>query len=344
MSERPDHTQAWMRFDGWIKRALELGASDIHLVAGHKPQVRISGKLSELDDFLLDRTQTRWVGICLGGNDVDYRLNAEGYMHLTRDVNDEKYAAITLAMASGAVSVSIRLHGGRIPTLAQSNVPEAVTRLLSAPNGLVLVAGPHASGKTTTLYSMTQWVNENRALHICTVEKPRHYIFKPAKSIIQQREVGRDCPTAARAIDAAMHQDLDVLVVGEISDFETLAACLQAAETGHLVLVQLHANDAREAVMRLVEAAPESMHPQIKRQVANTLRGVIVQRLATLMDGKTRMAVCDVMGEGARKLLDNQRVDAGAWLVRVQDEIAKLESGRKISADEAARLLREVGA
>ncbi len=160
----------------------------------------------------------------------------------------------------------------------------------------------------------------------------------------QQREVGRDCPTPASGIDAAMHQDLDAIMVSEVEDFDTLAGVLHAAETGHLVLIQMHANDAREAVERLVNAAPESMQPQVKRQLSQNLRGIIVQRLATFSDGKTRKAVCDVLGEGARKLVDGGRLDAGAHLTRVQDEIAKLEAARKITAEEAARLLREVGA
>lgn len=342
MSDHPDHTLAWMKLDEWIKRALELRATDLFLLPGHKPTVRVNGQLTVLEDIVLDRSQTRWVGVCSADREIDYMQ--QGFVSVLRPIDDKRYAEMVFARTGGNVSVNIKFRGGELPTLEESNVPQTVTRLLNAQNGLIIMAGPHASGKTTTLYMLVQWLNENRAMHICTVEKPRHYLLKPAKSLVQQREVGRDCPTAAAGIDAAMHQDLDAIMVSEVEDFDTLAGVLHAAETGHLVLIQMHANDAREAVERLVNAAPEGMQAQVKRQLSQNLRGVIVQRLAMFSDGKTRKAVCDVLGEGARKLVNGDRLDAGAHLTRVQDEIAKLEAARKITAEEAARLLREVGA
>lgn len=342
MSDQPDHTLAWIKLDEWIKRALEMRASDLFLLPGHKPTVRVNGQLSVLEDIVLDRSQTRWVGVCAADREIDYMQ--QGFVSVLRPIDDKRYAEMVFARTGGNISVNLKFRGGDLPSLDESNVPQTVTRLLSAPNGLIVMAGPHGSGKTTTLYMLVQWLNENRAMHICTVERPRHYLLKPAKSLIQQREVGRDCPSAASGIDAAMHQDLDAIVVTEVEDFDTLAGVLHAAETGHLVLIQMHAHDAREAVERLINAAPEGMQGQVKLQLSRVLRGVIVQRLAMFSDGKTRKAVCDVLGEGTRKLANGDRLDAGAWLTRVQDEIAKLEAARKISAEEAARLLREVGA
>lgn len=342
MSSRPDHTLAWMKFDEWISRALEKGATDLYLLPGHKVMCRVNRELQELDPMELDASQTRWVGVCMAEREIDYMQ--QGYISVVRPINDTHYAEVVFARSGGKVSVTVKFRGGKLPTLEECNVPLAVTRLLIAPNGLIIVAGPHASGKTTTLYVLAQWLNENRALHLCTVEKPRHYLLKPAKSLVQQREVGRDCVSGAAGIDAAMQQDADALVVSEVEDFETLAAVLQAAEKGHLVLVQLHADDPADAVARLLAAAPESMQGQVKRQLAGCLRGIVVQRLAKFADGRTRKAVCDVLGEGARKLVEGGRLDAGAYLARVQDEIGKLESARKITGEEAARLLREVGA
>jgi twitching motility protein PilT len=341
MSEQPDHTLAWIKLDEWINRALEMGAFDLFLIPGHKPTCRVAGEFKVVEDIVLDRSQTRWVGVCCAEREIDY-MN-QGYISTLRPIDDTRYAELVFARASGNVSVTLKFRGGKIPSFEETNVPISVTKLLQAPNGLIIMAGPHASGKTTTLYMLVQWLNESRAMNISTVEKPRHYLLKPAKSMIQQREVGRDCPTAASAIDAAMHQDIDAIMVGEVADFDTLAGVLNAAETGHLVLIQMHANDAREAIERLVNAAPESMQAQVKRQLSQNLRGVIVQRLANATP-KGRIAVCDVLGEGARKLVDGGRLDAGSHLTRVQDEIAKLEAARKITAEEAARLLREVGA
>jgi twitching motility protein PilT len=339
----PDHTIAWESLEDWIKQGMELRATDIHLVPGYTPMARREGKLVPLNDIVLTREMTHWVYVCLFDNrGYSYGREYSGYAQLTRTYGDT-IADISAASTGGARSIAIRLHGGTIPELDKSNVPVRVTELLNAPNGLILVAGPHGSGKTTTLYMLTEWINRNRAVHLCTVERPRHYLFQPRQAMIQQREVGLDGPTPASLIDAAMHQDLDVLMVGDIEDFDTLAGVLNAAQTGHLVLVQVHAKDAADAVQRIVGAAPEGMQGQVRRQLSECLRGVIVQRLARNKDGKHRVAVCDILGEGARKFVDGGKPDAGFYLARIQDEIRKLEQAGTIDKQEAERLQREVG-
>lgn len=340
-----DHTAAWMNWDNWLKKCIDLRASDLHLVPGYRPMARVNGELQPIDDMVLDRSQTRWIVICLFENGADHYLaSGPGYLHQSRTLSDTVIADIVAASAGGNKSVTVRFHGGVIPTLEEGNIPQAVTALLKAPNGLVLVAGPHASGKTTTLYAMTEWINQNRAVHICTVEKPRHYLLKPSKALVQQREIGLDGPSAGALIAAAMQQDLDVLMVGELEDFDTLAGCVTAAETGHLVLVQVHANDAREAVARVIDAAPDSMQAGIKKRLAECLRGVLVQRLARKADGKGRVAVCNVLGEGARKFIDGGIPDKGFYLARAEDELRKLEDKLAIKTEEADRLRREFGA
>lgn len=339
-----DHTEAWMKWDGWLKKCIELRASDLHLVPGYKPMARVNGELQPIDDLVLDRSQTRWVAICLFDNGADYQLQGQGYMHQSRTLNDTVIADIVAASSGGNKSITVRFHGGSIPTLEEGNIPAAVTALLKAPNGLILVAGPHGSGKTTTLYALTEWINQNRGVHICTVEKPRHYLLKPAKALVQQREIGLDGPTAGTLIAAAMQQDLDVLMVGEIEDFDTLVGCVGAAETGHLVLVQVHANDAREAVTRIIDAAPDSMQAGIKKRLSECLRGVLVQRLARKTDGKGRVAVCNILGEGARKFIEGGTPDKGFYMARAEDELRKLEDKLAIKTEEADRLRREFGA
>ncbi|MCA8913716.1 MAG: Flp pilus assembly complex ATPase component TadA, partial [Planctomycetes bacterium] len=208
---------------------------------------------------------------------------------------------------------------------------------------IVLVGGPHGSGKTTTLYSMADWINENRPVHLCTIEKPRHYVFQKRQAIVQQREVGLDGPSAAALVEVSMQQDPDVLMVGDIEDFETLAGVLHAAETGHLVLVQVHAKDAVDAVQRIVEAAPESMHAQIRRQLSECLRGITIQRLVKCADGRTRKAVYEVMNESARKLATGATPDAGFYLARAADQVKALEEAGKVAKEEADRMRREFG-
>jgi twitching motility protein PilT len=338
-----EHTIAWESLEDWIKQGVEQRASDIHLVPGYRPMLRRDGKLVPLNDIMLMPAMTHWVYVCLFENRGYHYGGYEqgGYSHVSRTYGDT-IADISAASTGGAKSISIRLHGGVIPELDKSNVPMRVTELLNAPNGLILVAGPHGSGKTTTLYMLTEWINRNRPVHLCTVERPRHYLFQPKQAMIQQREVGLDGPTPAALVAAAMHQDLDVLMVGDIEDFDTLAGVLNAAQTGHLVLVQVHAKDAADAVQRIIDAAPDGMQGTVRRQLAECLRGVLVQRLAKKTDGK-RVAVCEILNEGARKFIDGGKPDAGFYLARVQNEIRKLEQAGTIDKAEAERLQREVG-
>lgn len=338
-----DHTIAWMKLDDWVKRVLELRGSDLHLVPGNRPTARVDGKLVAIDDMTLHPSQTRWVAVCMYPNGVEYQFQGGGYAHTSRKFHDV-LADVTAASAGGDISVTLRFHAQAVPSLAQCDLPPVVTQLLNAPNGIVIVAGPHSSGKTTTLYALLNWINENRECVISTVERPRHYLLPRGKSILQQREVGLDGPTPAQLVAAAMHQDVDVLMLGEIEDFDTLGAVLHAAETGHLVLVQIHAADAREAVERILFAAPEGMQSQVKKQLAQTLRGVVTQRLVHKADGRGRAAIHGILGEGARKYIDGAEPDAGLWLARMQDAVARLLGEGKITAAEAERARREIGA
>ncbi|MCB9895175.1 MAG: Flp pilus assembly complex ATPase component TadA [Planctomycetes bacterium] len=337
-----DHTTAWEKFDGWIKQGIEMRATDLHLVPGYKPSLRVDGALKPIDDMILTSEQTHWIGVCLFGNHVGYELAGTGATHLSRTHGDV-IADITVASAGGHKTVCVRMHGGEIPSFEKVDLPARTVELLKAPNGVILVAGPHGSGKTTTLYSMADWINANRAVHLCTIEKPRHYVFKPKQAIVQQREVGLDGPSAAALVEVSMQQDPDVLMIGDIQDFETLAAVLHAAETGHLVLVQVHAGDPSDAVTRIVEAAPESMQAQVKRQLAECLRGITLQRLVKCADGRTRKAVYDVMNESARKLATGGTPDAGYYLARATDQIQALEEAGTLAKEEADRARREFG-
>lgn len=338
-----DHTLVWMKLDDWIARVLELRGSGLHLVPGNRPTARVDGKLVPIDEMTLHPSQTRWVAVCMFPNGIEYQFQGGGYAHISRKFN-EVLADVTAASAGGDISVTMRFHAAAVPSIEECNLPPAVTQLLSAPNGIIIVSGPHSSGKTTTLYALLNWINLNREVMISTVERPRHYLLPRGKSIVQQREVGLDGPSAAQLVAAAMHQDVDVLMLGEIEDYETLGAALNAAETGHLLLVQIHAADAREAVERFLYAAPDGMQAQVKKQLSQTLRGVVTQRLVTKAEGRGRLPVYGLIGEGARKYVDGAEPDTGMWLARMQDAIQKLESEKKITAQEAERARREIGA
>lgn len=338
-----DHMTPWVRLDDWIRKALSLRGTDILIVPRYKPQVRVQGELCDLDDFEITPEQTNWIRNSLFQHGY-YQAPGGGSLEVARHIGDDKLAHISCASAGGAYSICVRIHGSQIVSLDVYDAAAALRKVVEVPNGIVVVAGPHGSGKTTTLYAMVNHINLTRALHICTAEKPRHYVFPRAKALVQQREVGLDGHSHAELIQAAMQQDCNVVMVGDVEDFDTLAACLHTAETGHLVIFQFHSNSAEEAVQRLLEAAPPGMEAFNRRRLHATLRGVVMQRLITKKDGRTRVAVCEVIGEGARKFIDGGKPDAGFYLTRAHDEIAKLLDKGEVTPEEADRLRREFGA
>lgn len=338
-----DHMTAWMRFDDWINKALELRGSDILIVPRYRPQVRVNGELRDIDSFEITPDQTNWIRNSLFPHGY-YQAPGGGSLEVARHIGEDKLAHISCASAGGAYSICVRIHGSQIASLDAYDAAAALRKVVDHPNGIVVVAGPHGSGKTTTLYAMVNHINLTRPVHICTAEKPRHYVFPRARALVQQREVGLDGNSHAELIQAAMQQDCDVVMVGDVEDFDTLAACLHTAETGHLVVFQFHANSAEEAVQRLLEAAPPGMEAFSRRRLHATLRGVVMQRLIAKKDGRTRVAVCEVIGEGARKLIDGAKPDAGFYLTRAHDEIGKLVTKGEVTNEEAERLRREFGA
>ena len=335
-----DHTQAWEHFDEWLSKALEMRASDIHLVPGYRPQVRVDGELSDLDSTPLTAAQTRWVAIGLFGNNADY---GHEQLRTSRVMAGARIADIGAARTGGNIAVTVRFHGGPIPDLARIELPEPAKQLLSAPNGIVIVAGPHGSGKTTTLYSMTDWINRNVNGVVCTIENPRWFIFEAAKALVLQHEVGLDGHDVPSLLQQVMRKAPNVLMLGEIENLETLAGVINAAETGHLVLVQLHAKDPADAVERLVSCAPPDMQPMVRQQLKATLRGIVIQRLAKRV-GDGRTAVYDVVNEGSRRLADGGTLEPGHYIARALTRIDELLQAKQIGADEADRLKREFGA
>ncbi|MEA3077676.1 MAG: twitching motility protein PilT [Actinomycetota bacterium] len=185
----------------------------------------------------------------------------------------------------GSVSMTLRLIPLQIPGFDDLGLPKIVEDLVTRPSGLVLVTGPTGSGKSTTLASMIDYINHNRACHILTIEEPLEYMHKHARSAVNQREVGDDTDSFARALRSALREDPDVLLVGEMRDLESIQTALTIAETGHLVFATLHTNDTSQAVDRIIDVFPAERHAQIRVQLASSLAAVIYQRLLPRVDG-----------------------------------------------------------
>jgi twitching motility protein PilT len=277
-----------------IMTARKRRASDIHITCERKPIFRIDGILEETEFYLkpeekyalivsmLDEQQREALD---NGDDVDMCYAIEGNLRHRVNVfrQQQKLACV------------IRVINDTIPTFEELNLPPILKRLSDEPRGLVLVTGPTGSGKSTTLAAMVDYINSNRACHILTIEDPVEYVYTQKKSLIHQRDVGVDVKSFAASLRSAMREDPDVILVGEMRDYETIAAAVTAAETGHLVLSTLHTTGAAMTIDRIIDVFPPHNQQQIRTQLASVLKGVVTQTLLPKAEGKGRVAAFEIM-------------------------------------------------
>ncbi|CAN5428025.1 type IV pilus twitching motility protein PilT [soil metagenome] len=261
-------------------------ATDLHLCAGTEPRVRIDGKLfaipgsDEITVDFMDKVLTGLMSeadadVYLAERQLDFaftwattaRFRANAYFQLDRP------------------ALALRLIPTQIPTPEEIGLPDSTAALLTRPHGLVLMTGPTGSGKSTTLAAMIGWINRNRPLHILTIEDPIEYIHPPKMALVNQREVGQDCTSFEEALKAALREDPDVVLVGEMRDLETIKLTLTLAETGHLVFATLHTNDAAQTVDRVIDVFPADQQDQIRTQFSMALAAVVAQRLIPRVGG-----------------------------------------------------------
>ena len=282
-----------MLFD-LLKQARALGASDVHLAAGLVPQLRVQGELQKLDmppisqDMLAGELRAllqeeQWQRFLQAG-EVDIAFS---------DASGERYR-LNAYRQGAQYALAIRLLQSVIPSCAALGLPQSVEKLAELTQGLVLVAGPTGSGKTTTLAALVQRINSERAVHIITLEDPVEYLYPQSKALISQREIGRDTESFASGLRSALRQDPDIILVGELRDAESIAMALSAAETGHLVLATLHTQDAAGSVNRILDVLSERQ-AQARSQLAECLRAVVCQRLLARIDAEGRVAAFEVL-------------------------------------------------
>ncbi|MGQ0846227.1 MAG: type IV pilus twitching motility protein PilT [Sporichthyaceae bacterium] len=312
-----------LALEPYLRAVVDNRASDLHLKPGSPPRVRISGSLVPLREELLDPVEVSdlvlatvpldLVDVFATANEVDFALNVPGVGRFR----------VNIFRTRGEVAAVLRHIGDRPMTLDELAMPETLTKLALEPRGMVLVTGPTGSGKTTTLAGMVDAINSNRAVHVLTLEDPIEVIHTDKLAAISQREIGFDTKTFATALRAAMRQDPDVILIGEMRDSETVQAALAAAETGHLVLATLHTTDARETINRIVDFFSEHEQRQVRLSLAAALKGIVCQRLVPRADGAGRTAVMEVLVSDARiaeAIADPEKtetitdlISAGSW-------------------------------
>ena len=270
-------------------------ASDIHISEGLPLMFRIDGHLAEAP-VQLSAAETRSLILSLMDEahreaitseriDADFALVAP----------DGTRSRVNVFYQQGKISATLRLLSDEIPTMEQLGLPPVLKKLADEPRGLILVTGPTGSGKSTTLAAMIDHINKTRSDHIITIEDPIEYVYQGRCSLIHQREVGADVRSFASALRSALREDPDVILVGEMRDYETISAAVTAAETGHLVMSTLHTIGAAQTIDRIIDVCPAGAQNQIRGQLAAVLRGVITQQLLPLAVGKGRCAATEIL-------------------------------------------------
>lgn len=324
-----------MNINDLLDKANQAGASDVHIIVGMEPIVRINTELIMMkDQGVISEEAGRKVlsQIC---NDCQLeRFNKDQDVDFSYTIADGTRFRVNAHLQKGAVGIAFRIIKSDIPHFESLGLPAILQELTKLPRGLVLVTGPTGSGKSTTLASMVNLINENQAKHIITVEDPIEYELKSNASVIEQREIGQDCPTFASGLRHVLRQDPDVILVGEMRDLETTSATITAAETGHLVFSTLHTMSAAETVERIIDIYPPSQQGQIRTMLANSLQAVISQTLFKRAD-KPGMTAC------AEILLCNAAVRNCIRESRVFEINNVIETGRKFGMQQLDHSISE---
>jgi len=278
-----------------LLEVIEAGASDLHLTAGSPPMVREKGKLRALDYPILAPTDTREIVYSILNNEQRKRLEVDWQIDLSYSVPNKARFRVNAFFQRASVGAVMRTIPTEIPKLQDLGLPPVLADFTKKPRGFVLVTGPTGSGKSTTLAAMIDMINKERHEHILTIEDPIEFLHRHQSCIVNQRELGTDAMTFADGLKAALRQDPDVILVGEMRDLETMATALTAAETGHLVFATLHTQDTAQTVDRIVDAFPPSQQHQVRVQLSIALQGIVTQQLLPTSDGRDRVCACEVL-------------------------------------------------
>nr|WP_318683493.1 PilT/PilU family type 4a pilus ATPase [uncultured Acetatifactor sp.] len=305
-----------------LKTAGEAGASDVHLTVGIPPKMRVNGSLITMDYPKMLPADTLDVLVNIMTQSQRERFEEWGECDLSLSIPGCGRYRVNAYKQRGSAALAIRLVGMKVPTLSDLGTPDSVLELCLKERGMILVTGPAGSGKSTTLAAMVDQINSRRKAHIITLENPIEYLHQHKLSIVNQREIGTDSGDYANALRAALRQDPDVILIGELQDAEAIHLAVNAAETGHLVLAALHTVEAAGAVDWLTEAFPSNKQQQIRARLANALEAVISQQLLPAPEGNGRKATFKVfhVDTAARELIREGRLSRLADIMEAESE------------------------
>ncbi|WP_078545319.1 type IV pilus twitching motility protein PilT [Litchfieldia alkalitelluris] len=335
-----------------LRSAHELKASDIHLTAGVPPIFRIQGDLKRYGkEMLLPKDIEAMAKSIIPVKMWEVFLE-KGELDFSHGIPGVSRFRVNAYRQRANVALAFRVIPTEIPTVEQLDLPEIMKKVMEKPQGLVLVTGPTGSGKSSSLAAMINYVNQTRSKHIITLEDPIEYLHKHGASIIDQREIGFDTLNFANGLRAALRQDPDIILVGEMRDLETIHTAITAAETGHLVLGTLHTSSAPTTIDRIIDVFPSEQQPQIRVQLASVLVSVISQRLFPTVDKRGRRAATEILintsavsnlirSEKIHQLYNVMQTSRSAGMHTLESNILELVHAGAISKEVAQPFLQE---
>lgn len=335
-----------------LKIAKDEGASDLHITVGVPPKMRVNGQLITMDLPRLLPPDTELLAHEIMTEKQWSRFEEKGEHDMSFSIPDLGRYRVNAYRQRGSVAIALRLVGTEVPAPEVLGVPRSVIDLYQRKRGLVLVTGPTGSGKSTTLAAIIDKINNNRECHVITLEDPIEYLHRHKMSMVNQREIGLDSQSYANALRAALREDPDVILVGEMRDFETISVAITAAETGHLVLSTLHTIGAASTVDRVIDVFPPHQQQQIRVQLANVLEAVVSQQLIPRADGLGRVAAFEVLHanhavrnlirEGkSHQLMSVMQTNRKTGMIAMDEAIMQLYYEHKISREMAIQFAQD---
>src|SRR6184192_2286375 len=298
--------------DELLERMVERDASDLHVTTGTPPVIRVRGEVERLDDFdSLTAEETQQLLYRILSSEQQKLLELNRQLDFSHSIPGLARFRVNVYFQRESIGAAFRLIPAELKTLEELGIPSSLHTLAQKPRGLVLVTGPTGSGKSTTLAALIDEINRNRSEHILTIEDPIEFLHRHKRCIVNQREIGPDATSFAEALRAALRQDPDVILVGEMRDLETIATALTAAETGHLVFGTLHTQSAPSTIDRIIDVFPAEQQEQVRIQIASSLVGVVTQALLPTADGYGRVPALEILlpDDAVRNLIRQGKVE-----------------------------------
>lgn len=316
-----------------LTAAGQNNASDIHLSPGNYPILRIDGHLVPLsNNKILDPDTLEGLASALMGEEKKTRFVSEKELDFSYESSQGNRFRVNTYFTQGRIAATLRLVPSQIKGLDELNLPSIIKVFSKLSQGFVLVVGPNGHGKSTTLAALIDMINKERSEKVITIEDPIEYIFTPEKCIIDQREVYQDTFSFHKALRSAFRENVNVLMVGEMRDYETMSAAITAAETGHLVFGTLHTNSASQTIERIIDTFPPNQQSQIRNQLANTVSGIISQRLIPRIKGGLIPAVEVMIATPAvRTLIRDNRPRQIDLVIETSQEVGMVSLNRSLA-------------